>query len=134
MVYCKGMAYGNRSLTKRLVSSPISLVLAAVLFVVLAKGVWTIHLKAAASSARLEEAHAELVKLQARQTDLSKKVEYLSTNEGIEAEIRTKYRAVHEGESVAVIIDPADQTANSANASSTSSNGFWHKLFHIFGL
>lgn len=112
------MKYGNRSLWQRFIASPISLVVLAVLLFILARATVNIHGKADMSAERLDRAQAALDKLSRRQADMAERVSYLSTDQGMEAEIRTRYHAVKEGESVAVIVD-THQPAAVASASST---------------
>ena len=126
------MKYGNRSFGKRIIASPIALVVCAVLLVVLAKASWNISEKAGLSSERLTQAQAEVAQLRQRQSELAEKVGYLSTENGIDTEIRTKYHAVKEGEAVAVIVDES-KTAAAANASqtqSTSTMSWWSRVLH----
>ncbi len=127
------MRYGNRTLKRRILSSPLALVAALIVFVLLARATWGVYEKASQSAQRLAEAETELDKLKQHQDDLSRKVSYLSTDQGVEAEIRTKYRAVKEGESVAVIVD-TDQTASAMNATSTAKVGWWGRLLQKIGL
>ena len=131
------MKYGNYGrLGKRfkLFESPITLVVGLCVLVVLTKATWSIHQKVLASAAKLEQARAELDKLKTREADLSKQVSYLSSEGGIEAELRTKYRAVKEGESVAVIVDDGHQTATIENATSSDTTSWWHSILNWFGL
>ncbi len=94
------------------------------------------------SKTRLETTAMELTKLEDHQDDLANKIKYLSTEQGIEAELRTKYRAIREGESVAVIVDN-EQAANvlqfaSSSADSTSDKvtkkGWFGRLMQFVGL
>ncbi|MBP6858219.1 MAG: hypothetical protein KBC33_00090 [Candidatus Pacebacteria bacterium] len=129
------MKYGNRSLLKRLVASPVAMIVAAVLLAVLAKAGWNLNEKARVSSSRLEQAQAELAKLRDREAKLSDTVGYLSTERGLENEIRSKYHAIREGESVAVIVDDS-KTAAVVNASvtqATSSVGWFRRMLRVFG-
>ncbi len=110
------------------------MVVAIVLLVILAKATWNISHKAAASAAKLQSAQAELNKLELREAELNSKVAKLSDDQGIEAEIRTKYHAVKEGESVAVIVvEP--QTAHVAGGVSgtlaTSTLGWWGRFLQF---
>lgn len=134
------MKYGNRSLWKRFIASPIALVVAAVLLAILAKAGWNIYEKAQISSDRLEQAQAELAKLRDRQTKLSETVGYLSTERGLENEIRTKYHAIKDGESVAVIVDESKEQSQRAaaaeaasSAQATTTLGWWGKMLHAIG-
>jgi len=101
------MKYGNRSISiwKTIISSPISLIVLVIFFAVLAKATWNIRQKSLISSSRLNQARVELIKLEMRGGDLESKIGRMSTEQGIEAELRTKYRATKEGEMVAVIVD-----------------------------
>ena len=88
------MRYGKRSPWKRIIASPISLVVMAIVVSVLSKATWNIYEKAVVSNDRLELAVAELERMKERQSDLSEKVTLLSTDQGVEAEIRTKFHAL----------------------------------------
>ncbi len=130
------MKYGNRSLWQKIISSPISIVVGVILLAILAKATFNISVKASQSSDRLIQAQVELSKLNERNNELSSRVQALSTEQGIEAEIRTKYHAVKDGESVAIIIGDA-RTASVNDASTTvksGMSGWWSRLLHFFGL
>ena len=127
------MRYGNRSSSRRILSSPIALIVLLILFAILVKAAWNAHTKAVLSQTKLDDARNELAKLQERQADLSTKVAYLSTDQGLQAEMRDKFHAVKDGESVAVIVDNS-QSANAIQASSTASIGWWGRFLHFFGL
>ncbi len=131
------MKYGNSSSWKRFISSPFTLVAVIILFLFLTKAVWGIREKNTLSVSRLELAQAELTKLESHQRDLAEQIRYLSTEQGIESELRTKYRAIREGESVAVIVDD-NQTAAVIDASSTIMNkvdekSWVKKVLRFFG-
>lgn len=132
------MKSGNRSIWKKIIASPISVVVLVVLVFVLARAVFNIYNKAQLSENRLAQAQAGLSNLTQRQKDIAGKVEALSTDQGIEAEIRTRYHAVKAGEQVAVIVDDS-QTANVRNAATstsaaTSSPSWWRRWLRVFGL
>lgn len=131
------MKYGNRSIWKRVLGSPISLVVAGIVLVVLVKATWNISSKTIQSAEKLAQAQAELARLNERQSELQGRVGLLSTDQGIEAEIRTKFRAVREGESVAVIVDeddgPAVALLGSENIISTSTDGWFRRMLRRLG-
>ncbi|MES2215848.1 MAG: septum formation initiator family protein [Patescibacteria group bacterium] len=126
------MKYGNRSPWKKYVTSPITLALLIIILVVLVRATSNISHKAELGAAKLAQAQAEYQKLEDRQADLSTKVTHLSSEDGLESEIRAKFRAVKEGESVAVIVD--DQQAAVVEATSTVKVGWWKKFMGFFGL
>ena len=138
------MKYGKRRLSKRIISSPLPLVVLLIAIVVLTRAAYGIHEKAAASAEKLSQAENELAKEEAHESDLKNKVSSLSTDDGIEAELRTKYRAVKDGESVAVIVDGTPSAGGDASSTSLSASAdaaameaslpWWDKLLNFIGL
>ena len=127
------MRYGNYTPMQKLVRSPLMMIVAIVLFVILSKAVWNIHEKANASKARLDQATAELNRLKTRQDEVSTKVAYLSTDQGVESELRTKYLAVKEGEQVAVIVNQTDGTTSTSTEVVKQDDGWFTKVLQWFG-
>src|ERR1044072_1255561 len=129
------MKYGKRRSQRRLVLSPLLTVGLLIIMIILAKAAWNIRQKALLSANRLAAAQVELAKLKSHQQELEKHVDYLSSEQGIEAELRTKYRAIKQGESVAVIVDD-EATAAALGASSSAiilsepKASWWQSLFH----
>ena len=134
------MRYGNRGRIRRMANSPLSVVVALIIFVFMAKSVWSMYDKVRLADARLAQAEGEIVRLENRRTDLATKVEYMGSERGLEAEIRTKYRAVKEGESVTVIIKDAantgtdDQGTLLSQEDSKESLGWWRRALRVFGI
>lgn len=127
----------NRSKWRSFLSSPFTLVAVLILIFFLGRAVWNIHDKADLSAERLEQARAELAKLEADETSLAQKSADLSTDAGVEREMREKYRAVLPGESVAVIVDGTRLVQPSGGSYSTSTQqktGFWSGLLKLIGL
>lgn len=129
------MKYGNRSPWKRFFYSPASIGIVLIACVLIVRGALNIHEKALLAQDRLDQAKTELADLQNQKATLSKSIDHLSTPSGMEAELREKYHAVKEGESVAVIIDPsADKNATSAQSTTTPPISWWGKMWRMIGL
>lgn len=81
----------------------------------------------------MDNASSEYSKLVTREGVLKDKVDFLATDAGIESELRAKYKAVAEGEKVAVILeDKVD--ASSTIATTTQNRSWWRKLLGFVGL
>lgn len=121
----------NRSRTKAVLSSPVTLVIALALLAFMARAAVRIHAQAAESAQRLAEAQASLAKIQANATALQGQIGELSTPEGVEASMREQYHAVEPGESVAVIVDPdaSGQQDSQPAATTTPSQSWWQRIF-----
>ena len=116
---------------RKTLSSPIVIVLLLAAFIFTAHAAWVIYEKDRMSADRLAQAQANLKRLQSQRAALDERIKFLSTDRGIEAELREKYRAVKDGESVAVIVD-ASGTPTSTVATPTRAS--WSQSFlQLFG-
>jgi cell division protein FtsB len=122
--------FNRKSRLRKYIHSLPALVLLLVILLLLLKAVWGVYEKERKSSENLDRARNEYLKIVAREKELRDAVDYLKTDKGIEAEIRTKFRAVREGESVAVIID---EEATST-AAVVEEAGLWGKIKLFFGM
>lgn len=121
------LEFQKKKRLRRILYNPFTLIFLAVITIFLLKGVWGVYQKKALSLETLEKERIELAKLEVREKNLAASLDYLKTEQGIESEIRSKFRAVKEGEKVAVIIE--EQTPTSS-ATTTKKHGFWYNLFH----
>jgi cell division protein FtsB len=128
------MKYGKHSLWKKVISSPFTLLFVLIAFVFLVRATWVIYHKADLSATRLTQVEEEFSELKDRKTDLMAEVQYLSTDQGVETEIRTKYRALKDGESLAVIVDDSKQETPILQASTTLTVSWWRRLLQKIGL
>lgn len=62
--------------------------------------------------AKEAEARTKLDTLEARKSDLEKKVKYLSNDRGIEAEMRRNFDVARPGEQVVIIVDKEASTTD----------------------
>lgn len=114
---------------RRTLYSPFVLIALAIVMVILSSGVFGVYKKAKLSKQNLEREKKELEKLAIREKTLASSIDYLKTDQGVEDEIRTKFRAVKDGEKVVVIIDNQSTTTLPENKQA-SSTSFWYNLFH----
>jgi cell division protein FtsB len=130
------MKSGNRMTWQRFFYSPIGIIIGCVVLFLLVRGGWGIHQKALLAQQRLDQAQTELADLQHQQSSLSSSINQLSTPAGIEAELREKYHAVKEGESVAVIVDQASSSGAGATSTLSTSNhelSWWGSVLQFIG-
>ncbi|HEY1037241.1 MAG TPA: septum formation initiator family protein [Candidatus Paceibacterota bacterium] len=89
---------------KRLYSKTVLLVL--FIFVLLvARGVVSVYFKERESRVEMERANEQRAELQARYDRIKDRSDHLQSDAGIEAEIRSKFDVIKEGEGVIVIVD-----------------------------
>jgi len=103
--------YQKRS-WRAVVYSPVILALLALACLYLAHSVYNRYIIEREMAGRQAEAEAELQSLEQRKDMLQKKVDYLSNDRGIEAEMRRNFDVAREGEKVVIILDDKTATNN----------------------
>lgn len=76
-----------------------------------------------------DESRKELAELEEKQVVLGQKIENLSTEQGVEAEVRQRYRVVKPGEQLVIVVDNEEGESVSVEKPS-----FWQKLKQFVGL
>jgi cell division protein FtsB len=117
---------------KKFIYSPLTLLILFLFLLVILRAVWGVYKKQEISAQYLEKEQEQLASIEARHKELAASVDYLKTDKGIEAEIRSKFRVVREGESVAVIIG-GDATTTPTTVTSPSKSWF-SRLLDSIGL
>jgi len=112
--------FKSRRKFKRYLYSPAAIVVLAFIIIILGRSVWNIYEKYSLSSDRLSQAQSQLAQLKAQEETLSSSIDQLSTASGTEAALRTNFRVVKPGESLAVIVNREPTTT-----ATTSPTGFW---------
>jgi cell division protein FtsB len=113
---------------RRVVFSKWIVALMVLVFLFLAKATWNLYQKNIESAANVVNANRELARLEDRQQTLQTEIERLSTDEGVEQEIRTKYSVSKPGEQLIVIVDEeASSTPEIAQPES-----WWDKFKNLF--
>ncbi len=120
--------FKSRRKAKRLLYSPVAIIVLGLVVVLLARATWSIHEKYDLSKSRLSEAEDQFDALKTQEGNLSQSIAELSTASGTETVMRTDFRIVKPGESLAVIID----SAASATATTTHMT-FWQSAGEWFG-
>lgn len=127
------LEFNKKKKLRKIIYSPLILIVLAIFFLILSRAVWGVYHKSKLSYQNLLRDQSELVKLAAREKSLAASLDYLKTEQGIESEIRTKFRAVKDDEKLAVIVE--DEKPVPASTTSSEKRGFWHKVYAImFGL
>ena len=92
--------------------SPITLTFLMMIFLYLAYVTYNRYVIEREMSSRQLDAENELKTLEQRRDTLQKKVDYLSNDRGIEAEMRRNFDVAREGEKVVIILDDEIATNN----------------------
>ncbi len=99
-----------------------------ILIIFFARATYGVYQKQEESSANTLQAAGELKRLVDRQTLLNTELARLSTNEGIEEEIRAKFGVSKPGEEVLIIVDPHKATTTEI----IEEESLWGKFKNLF--
>ncbi len=130
------MDFQKKKKIKNIIHSPASILILFIIFLILIRAIFSVYQKQNISIQNLAKEKMEYEKMSQRKEKLVSNIEYLKTDDGVESEIRNKFRLVKQGESVAVIInDEASSTKNTIkNPQNTSeistSTSFFGKIFN----
>lgn len=127
------MKRSKQGFWNRFLNSGLALFLVIILFVFMAKAAWNMNASAKVAKERLDKAQNDQRKLEDRKNDIAAKVEYLSTDKGMESEIRSKFRLAEEGESVAVIVSDTSNATTVATTTGIQKENWWQKLMGMIG-
>lgn len=131
------MKYGKPGIWRKIISSKITLIVILIVLILMARGANEMKRKNDLSASRLDTIKKDYQKLDTYKTELENRINYLSTTEGIESELRTKFRAVKEGEQIAVIIDKDAESSSSStvinNVANANDGSLWSKLLSFLG-
>jgi cell division protein FtsB len=111
---------------RRFFGSKIAFAVVLLLTIVLAQAAIGMYYKAKETRVKKDLVQAELARLQARETELRAENARLSSERGIESELRNRFFIVKDGEKVAVISDNAEHS--DTKPASKKEQGFWTKI------
>ena len=114
---------------KRLLYSKLSLIILALIVIKLSFSVFDMYKKERDTRLKRIEQKNILYEFKKREKDLSDEIKRLSSEKGIEEEIRSKFEVGKKGESVVLIIDNPEEENIKNNIAEKS---FWQRLKDLF--
>ena len=97
--------FEKKKLLRKYLYSKFSIILLLLIILLLARGAWKAYDKSATTRASASVIINELEEVKKNEKTLEKEIELLKTADGIDAEIRRKFKAVKPGEEMSVIIE-----------------------------
>jgi len=98
-----------KSRLRRVIYAKPTIILLAVVFVYIMHSAWGMYQKSEEAIEKTQKAEAKLNELRARQAELSADILDLSTERGVESEIRDRFMVAKEGESVMILAEPVEE-------------------------
>ena len=123
------MDFHEKRKFKRLLYSKLSLIILALIVIKLSFSVFDMYKKERDTRLKRIEQKNILYEFKKREKDLSDEIKRLSSEKGIEEEIRSKFEVGKKGESVVLIIDNPEEENIKNNVAEKS---FWQRLKDLF--
>ena len=120
--------FQEKKRVKHILYSRTSVVILFFLILFFANAAWKVYEKERESAANAVRAQNELQRLKDREQVLTREIARLSTDQGIEEEIRSKYSVSKKGEQLLVIIDKEKATTTPEEAP----QGWWQRFLSWF--
>ncbi len=121
--------FKRKKMIKNILFSYGTLVLLVLLIVLLGKSVFERFTVEREMSARRTEAERELTELKQRAAALESQVDYLEDDRGMEAEIRSRFDVVKEGEQVVIILDDESKQEATETKTEIVEDEPWYKFW-----
>ena len=115
---------------KTWLQSPLLAVFLVLVLIWLCFVVFRVSLKYREAATLRNQYRNELTELQKKETDLNSKITNLSTERGLEAEVRNRYRVVRPGEQLVIVVDNTSATTAETIDEKPS---FWEKFLKFVG-
>lgn len=105
--------FRERSRLRRMLYAKPTLIILTLITAGLLQASWSMYKKSEEALAKKEKAAWELEELKQREAELSRDIERLSTERGVEEEIRERFMVAKEGEKVIIVSEPEKQKTHS---------------------
>ncbi len=110
----------ERNRLRRVIYGKPMIIVIAVLFLFIARGAWGMYQKSIEATEKRNITEERLGELKQREAELSLDILNLSTDRGIEGEIRDRFMVAKEGENVMIVTDPDAQKIHTVTVSDNS--------------
>lgn len=123
--------FHKKNTTKKILYSIPSVIILTILLFFVARGVYAVYLKENDSQVEVDRVQQQMGQLQSRYAAIQQDSDRLKSTDGVEAEIRTKFDVVKEGEGVIVVVDRNTPTIQEDKRGTLTR--FWDSVIGIFG-
>lgn len=118
---------------RRMMYAKPTILFLAIMVTLVTRGAWGMYQKSKEAEDKRAKAEERLAELKEKERTLSKDIVDLSTDRGIEEEIRDRFMVAKEGENVMIIADPEEKKVHTVTVSDESPS-LMQKMMSATGL
>lgn len=126
--------FRERFKLRKLLYAKPTIIIMAMFLVLISHSAWRMHEKSLDAISKRDKAIEELRALEARKAELENDVARLSSDRGIEEEIRDRFMVAKEGEKVMIVVEPKADDAHTVTVSLEQNSSFLNKIMSAVGL
>lgn len=126
--------FRDRFRFRRILYSKPMIIVMAIFVVILGRGAWSMHEKSVDAIKNRDKALEELQTLQARKTELDGDIAHLSSDRGVEEEIRDRFMVAKEGEKVMIVVAPPEDQVHTITVQNDQSPSLFDRMMGAVGL
>jgi cell division protein FtsB len=124
------LPFQERKKFRKILYSKASILVLLVALVLVSRGAWQVHEKAAIARTERNESARMLADLQDRNSALETSLVRLKSDQGIEDEVRQKYAVARPGEEIVIVVD--ESSKKSKNGDEALQKSFWQRFISLF--
>ena len=126
--------FRERFRLRRALYAKPTIIVMAVFVVLVGRGAWGMHEKSLDAIKNRDKTLEELHALQGRQAELEGDIAHLSSDRGVEEEIRDRFMVAKEGEKVMIVVAPKTDEVHTVTVPAEQSPSLWDKMMSAISL
>ncbi len=115
--------FHEKQRARRFLYSPLTFIVIGIFIIIAGYNAWDMYQKSRHTKEALQKSREAYDELQMREAFLAKKIDQLSTDVGVEAEIRERFGVAKAGEEVIVVLSDDDE-----QEPLPTGHGFWYRM------
>ncbi len=124
------LPFQERKNFRKFLYSRTNILVLLILLVLTGRGAWNVHEKAVIARSERDQSQRELVEVTDRKSTLEVSLRRLTSEQGLEDELRQKFAVAREGEEVVVIVD--EDPKKGKNGDGVVEKSFWQSFVSFF--
>lgn len=126
--------FRERFRLRKIIYAKPTIIIMAIFAVLIFHSAWRMHEKSLDAISKRDKALEELHALETRKAELESDVARLSSDRGIEEEIRDRFMVAKEGEKVMIVVAPKSEDAHTVTVPLEQNSSFLNKIMSAVGL
>jgi len=103
-----------------------------IIIIFLANATWNVYQNYKEAKINEYRVSSRLGEVEKRESEIIEKIDKLSTERGMEEELRKRFDVAKEGENIIIVVEPDGVESGESGNINVGNTGFWDKFMNIF--